>query len=120
VKGGLRRLTGLIGKRGDKDADVLRTATATAGIRGTIYDTIQCAGNCEGGLADGTYFHVKEGEIVVRNDGGEVSVKAGQFAQTTTTFSKTTILPKNPGLPPFNPPKSQQETPSQEGSQCAA
>lgn len=105
AKGGLRRLTGLIGKRGDKDADKLVTATATAGIRGTVYDTLSCKGDCDK-LADGTYFRVKEGEILVSSDGGELSVKAGQFAKAASQNEKPTLLPKDPGLPPFNPPKS--------------
>ncbi len=105
AKGGLRRLTGLIGKRGDKDADKLVTATATAGIRGTVYDTLSCKGDCDK-LGDGTYFRVKEGEIVVNSEAGELSVKAGQFGKAPSLNEKPTLLPKDPGLPPFNPPKS--------------
>ena len=105
AKGGLRRLTGLIGKRGDKDADKLVTATATAGIRGTVYDTLSCKGDCDK-LGDGTYFRVKEGEIVVSSEAGELSVKAGQFGKAPSLNEKPVLLPKDPGLPPFNPPKS--------------
>ena len=105
AKGGLRRLTGLIGKRGDKDADKLVTATATAGIRGTIYDTLSCNGDCDK-LENGTYFRVKEGEISVSSEGGELSVKAGQFGKSASLNEKPVLLPKDPGLPPFNPPKS--------------
>lgn len=113
VKGGLRRLTGLIGKRGDKNADKLVTATATAGIRGTVYDALQCKGDCDK-LADGVYFKVKEGEIVLRNDAGEVSVKAGAFAYVKSQSELPQILPKDPGLPLMNPPKSMQP-PAAEG-----
>ena len=105
AKGGLRRLTGLIGKRGDKDADKLVTPTATAGIRGTVYDTLSCKGDCDK-LTDGTYFRVKEGEIAVTTEAGELAIKAGQFGKAATTNEKPTLLPKDPGLPPFNPPKS--------------
>ena len=105
AKGGLRRLTGLIGKRGDKDADKLVTATATAGIRGTVYDTLTCKGDCDK-LGDGTYFRVKEGEILVSSEGGELPVKAGQFSKAPALNEKPILLPKDPGLPPFNPPKS--------------
>lgn len=115
VKGGLRRLTGLVGKRGDKDADKLVTATATAGIRGTIYDTLQCANDC-GKLANGVYFKVKEGEIVVKNAAGEISVKAGQYAFVSAADVMPTLLPKDPGLPLFNPPKSMQK----DTGSCAA
>lgn len=107
AKGGLRRLTGLIGKRGDKDADKLVTATATAGIRGTVYDTLSCKGDCDK-LEDGTYFRVKEGEIVVNTEAGELSIKAGQFGKAASANEKPSLLAKDPGLPPFNPPKSAQ------------
>lgn len=116
VKGGLRRLTGLIGKRGDKDADKLVTPTATAGIRGTIYDVVVCKGDCDK-LADGVYFKVKEGEIVIKNDAGAVSLKAGQYAYVKDADSLPVILPKDPGLPTMNPPKTMQNSP---GAGCEA
>ena len=111
VKGGLRRLTGLIGKRGDKDADKLVTSTATAGIRGTIYDVVVCKGDCEK-LADGVYFKVKEGEIVIKNDAGNVSLKAGQYSYVKSSDALPVILPKDPGLPTMNPPKTMQNSPN--------
>lgn len=37
VKGALRSVTGLVGKRGNQDAYQMKTATATIGIRGTDY-----------------------------------------------------------------------------------
>ncbi len=43
LKGGLRTLTGLIGKRGNTDAYRMRTATATIGIRGTDFSARLCA-----------------------------------------------------------------------------
>src|SRR5687767_15056486 len=39
VKGGLRAVTGLVGKRGNPDAYKVGTATATIGIRGTTFGT---------------------------------------------------------------------------------
>jgi hypothetical protein len=120
VNGGLRRLTGLCGKRGNPDADKLVTATATVGIRGTIYDVINCAGGngCEK-LENGTYFRVKDGEISIKNDAGEVSISKGQFAQVTSPNSKPVILPKDPGFPNMTPPKSMKLN-TTDGSQCAA
>ena len=46
VKGGLRTITGLVGKRGNRDAYQLRAATATIGIRGTEYTARVCEGDC--------------------------------------------------------------------------
>lgn len=42
LKGGLRAVTGMIGKRGDQDAYQMKTSTATIGIRGTRYDADDC------------------------------------------------------------------------------
>ena len=47
VKGGLRTITGLIGKRGNKDAYRLGNATATIGIRGTEYLARVCEPECD-------------------------------------------------------------------------
>lgn len=38
VKGGLRMVTGQIGKRGDPNSYKMKTPTATIGVRGTIFD----------------------------------------------------------------------------------
>ncbi len=43
LKGGFRTVTGLIGKRGNKDAYKLRASGATIGIRGTDFTTRLCA-----------------------------------------------------------------------------
>ncbi len=43
LKGGFRTVTGLIGKRGNKDAYQLRAAGATIGIRGTDFTSRLCA-----------------------------------------------------------------------------
>ena len=37
IKGGLRTITGQVGKRGNQDSYQMKTPTATIGIRGTIY-----------------------------------------------------------------------------------
>ena len=42
LKGGLRMITGLIGKRGNADALKLGTVTATIGIRGTTFTVDDC------------------------------------------------------------------------------
>jgi hypothetical protein len=120
VNGGLRRLTGLGGKRGNPDVDKLVTATATVGIRGTIYDVLHCAGGsgCEK-LENGTYFKVKDGEITIKNEAGEIAISKGQFAQVASPTSKPVILPKDPGFPHMTPPKSMKLN-TTDGSQCAA
>ena len=46
IKGGLRTITGLVGKRGNRDAYQLNAATATIGIRGTEFTARVCDGDC--------------------------------------------------------------------------
>jgi hypothetical protein len=53
LKGGMRTVTGLIGKRGNQNAYRIGTATATIGIRGSIGDTMACAPSCDGVVKGG-------------------------------------------------------------------
>lgn len=65
-KGALRTVTGLIGKRGNREAYSMTTATATIGIRGTTYGAIICPHpSCPPELPEGTYIDVNEGAIEV-------------------------------------------------------
>lgn len=101
LKGGLRTVTGMIGKRGNKDAYEMRSATATIGIRGTQYDMRVCAGNC-GALADGTYLAVRFGAVQASNPQGSLPVAAGQVAHVPPKLPPA-ILPRDPGIG-FTPP----------------
>jgi hypothetical protein len=64
-KGALRTVTGLVGRRGNQDAYRLSTATATIGIRGTIFGVTVCLPGTCGGLAPGTYVNVIEGSVAL-------------------------------------------------------
>jgi hypothetical protein len=46
LKGGLRTVTGLVGKRGDREAYKVQTGTATIGIRGTEFIAALCDEQC--------------------------------------------------------------------------
>lgn len=84
VKGGLRTISGLIGKK-NRDAYSMGTPTATIGIRGTHYNLMVCQGNCrnnDGSLAkDGTYGTVYHGIINVANQNG-----SGNFSRDQSFF----------------------------------
>ena len=101
LKGGLRTVTGLIGKRGNRDAYELKTKTATIGIRGTQFDLRVCAANC-GALADGTYLAVRFGAVQTTNPQGTLPVAAGQVAFVPPQMAPV-ILPRDPGIG-FTPP----------------
>lgn len=100
-KGGLRTVTGLVGKRGNRDAYKLITETATIGIRGTQFDLRVCAANC-GALADGTYLAVRFGAVQTTNAQGTLPVAAGQVAYVPPQRPPV-ILPRDPGIG-FTPP----------------
>jgi len=109
VKGGLRAVTGLVGKRGDQDAYSLGTATATIGIRGTSYGADDClttpcpkASSSET-LEPSVYVSVTDGEIVASNNAGSQSFLAGQFGSITDRNTRPRFLSTDPGLQ-FTPP----------------
>jgi len=103
LKGGLRTATGVIGKRGNRDAYAAKTATATIGIRGTQYDMRVCeASNCGKDMPEGTYVAVKDGSVAMSTPQGTVDVKAGQVAAATVKAAPV-ILPYDPGVG-FTPP----------------
>lgn len=108
VKGGLRTITGLVGKRGNPDSYKMKTPPAVIGIRGTIYEVKICAGNC-GSLPNGIYFFVPEGNITITNPAGTQTVGAGQYAYAQNINTPPVILPKNPGIE-FVLPKDIQKT----------
>jgi hypothetical protein len=97
VRGGLRAITGLVGKRGDQNSYKMVTDTAVAGVRGTIYECKICADNC-GSIPNGLYLFVLEGIVNLSNSAGSQDVNAGKYAYVQTGASVPTILPGNPGF----------------------
>ncbi len=108
VKGGLRSITGLLGKR-NKDKFSLKTPAATIGIRGTTF-VVEWAPPAPsappvpmGGSAPGLYVQVMDGAIVVANGGGALDFQAGQFGYVPSFTRAPVLVPQNPGLQ-FTPP----------------
>jgi hypothetical protein len=108
VKGGLRTITGQIGKRGNQDSYQMKTPTATIGVRGTIYDAHFCQGSSCGNIPAGLYLAVSNGSVVVTNSAGSqttMQVKAGQYVYVQSPVTPPVVLPAKPDIP-FNPPPS--------------
>lgn len=82
VKGGMRAITGLIG-RYNRDNYAVKASTATIGIRGTHFVLAQCAGDCfnkDGSQAeDGLFGGVTDGRIAVTNQAGEKEFGKNEF-----------------------------------------
>jgi hypothetical protein len=112
IKGGLRSITGLLGKR-NKEKFSLKTPTATIGIRGTTFiaqwvEPLPIApGQPPVAAVDvpapGLHVAVLEGMIVVTNAGGATNFPAGQFGFVPNAQQPAVVLPRNPGLQ-FSPP----------------
>lgn len=104
LKGGLRAVTGLVGKR-SKDKYQVGTATATIGIRGTTFAADDCVSNRDGEcrrLDPAVYVTVSDGEVVLKNAQGEVGIAAGQFGLIAPN-QRPLFLSTDPGLQ-FTPP----------------
>jgi len=110
-KGGLRSLTGLIGKRtNNRNAYRMVTSTATIGIRGTDYTAVDIPappGGHEpppGALAPGVYVTVADGSIAFISGGVEQVVGVGQAAFSSNLNLPPTLIPPPPNLPQITPP----------------
>ena len=129
LKGAFRTVTGLIGKRGNRDAYKLSTATATIGIRGTVFGVTVCqaaeaaakeaktpeeaeaaakkAKEACGGLEAGTYVNVIDGQVAVDPlSAAPLVLSAGQFGYAPAV-GPAVQLPADPGVGRmFSPPAS--------------
>jgi len=111
LKGGLRTITGLVGRNNKKNYQI-STTVATIGIRGTEY-TIQYGQSITG--------TVGEGEIEVCNGAGCLSVANGESYYVQNQDVKPVLTNKRTDLPPPEPTKPllnfvQGETTDQAGS----
>jgi hypothetical protein len=57
-------------------------------------------------VAPAVYVGVTEGEIILTNEGGSTSFRAGEFGIAANFRSRPSVLPGDPGLPPVVPPSS--------------
>lgn len=104
-KGGLRAVTGLVGKR-NRDKIGFQTGTATIGIRGTHFGALLCQNDCGGvsttsGVppANGLHVDVTSGTVFVRNPAGSVEINAGQFGFAPNPNTPPVIVPPAQGVP---------------------
>lgn len=98
AKGGLRTVTGLIGKAHPPNFS-LTTPTAVVGVRGTHFVALHCQDDCprpEGGQeSNGTYGGVTDGRIGVTNGGGDVEFGQQEYfyVQDSQVAAKRLIAP---------------------------
>lgn len=104
LRGGLRAITGLVGKR-NRDAYKVRTSTATIGIRGTHFGALLCANDCAGVATvsgqppeNGLHVDVASGAVIVANGGGERLLDAGQFGFVRDAATAPILRPPQEGV----------------------
>jgi hypothetical protein len=104
IKGGLRTITGSIGKQGGDKYEV-KAQVALIGVRGTDYRLAWCqrsaAGSSElaaecGTLPDGLYGGVSDGHIVVTNSAGELDLLNDEYFHVASADSAPKKLLKPP------------------------
>lgn len=115
IKGGLRTVTGQVGKRISQDKYHMKTPGATIGIRGTMYELSYCQADSGGSKDDGCgdvppglYLAVTDGSVVITNSEGKktsMAVSAGQHVYVKDSTSPPVLLPSKPDIT-FNPPAS--------------
>lgn len=116
VRGGMRAVSGAVGKRGNPDAYKAKTVAGTIGIRGTDYALLLCEkrrgdepGNCDnldvpenlrsdGAPAEGLYFSVFEGAILVANNAAATTFPEGKSGYVRDADTAPQELPSDPGL----------------------
>ncbi|MFH1602875.1 MAG: FecR family protein [Pseudomonadota bacterium] len=121
LRGGLRSVIGLIGKR-NRDAVKVSTTTATIGIRGTHFGALMCQNDC-GGIPtvsgrppeNGLHLDVTDGAIVVRNQAGEQVIASGQFGFVRGATTPPVIVPPQQGVPVTMPSSIAQNNTSGRG-----
>lgn len=97
IRGGLRAVTGLIGKRNRENVK-FGTPTATIGIRGTHFGILFCQSDCVAFRngpppPDGLHIDVASGAIFVSNNAGQLLIGTGQFGFVPSDNLPPQIVP---------------------------
>lgn len=110
LKGGMRMVTGLLGRRNPNKVSV-QTPSATIGIRGTHFGLLMCQGDCADiptisgqPPADGLHIDVAVGAIQAVNPAGAQIIAAGQFGYVQTAATPPVIVPPSQGIQVTMPP----------------
>lgn len=96
LKGGMRSVTGLIGKSA-RDKYKVKTPVATMGVRGTHYVIQICSGQCGEGV-QGIVGTVLEGQIVMSNNGGSQQFGTDQFFNVPSMDDAPTTMTNPPAV----------------------
>jgi len=112
LKGGFRAITGLIGKRANRNAYRVSTSTATIGIRGTDYTAIDIPAPGPGSpplppdLPPGVYVQVADGIVAMISGNVEQLVQLKETGYSPSSNVPPSLIPPPPSLPRVAPPFS--------------
>lgn len=115
VKGGLRAITGVVGKLRKENYE-MKSQIATLAIRGTRFGMFFCQENCASLAspsgnppANGLHVDVSEGAVVLTNAGGSQLVNAGEFAYVQASNVPPVLVPADQAVKPPPPPSNMNE-----------
>jgi hypothetical protein len=121
VKGGIRAVTGTIGKTNQDNLKV-NAVVATVGIRGTGFNISYCNGDCinkdKSAAKDGLYAGVFEGKISVTNQAGTEALGVNQFLYVADQDSRPIRLSTPPNFLPDPLAGQKSVKPKSSGSQA--
>jgi len=110
VKGGMRSVTGLLGKR-SPDSFKVNTGTATIGIRGTHFGALLCNNDCANiptitgrPPENGLHTDTASGRTIISNAAGSIEVPAGSFSYTPSPNVAPKLVPPSQGIQVTMPP----------------
>ena len=104
LKGGMRSVTGLLGKR-NREKVLVNAPNATIGIRGTHFGMLVCQNDC-GGIPtprggpppNGLHVDVLDGSVTMRNNAGQQVLNAGQFGYVRDSVTAPVQVPPQQGI----------------------
>jgi len=104
LKGGVRSVTGLLGKRSPEAVKVI-TKAATIGIRGTHFGALMCSNDCANiptvsghPPENGLHTDTASGKTIITNAAGSIEVPAGSFSYTSSQNSAPKLVPPSQGV----------------------
>ena len=104
IKGGLRSVTGFLGKR-NPDKFKMNAGGVTIGIRGTHFGALLCNDDCAhiptitGHVPEnGLHTDTAQGTTIVSNAAGSIEVPAGSFSYTPNAKTAPKLVPPSHGI----------------------
>jgi hypothetical protein len=104
IKGGLRSVTGLLGKRNPGSFKVA-TPSATIGIRGTHFGALVCNNDCAGvpsagggAPSNGLHVDVADGSVTLTTRAGTIELKVGDFGYVQNVNAPPVQVPPQQGV----------------------